>query len=284
MITVWAQMFQLGHQPFGVGFVASAAVPVSAQVMVGLVALEHPVGRNQDRVRDGDLGPAHPPAFQQPGVLGGQIVLAVHPPDRAGRLDQHRGQPFVYGLDAIMLAPTRELVGSLNQRAQDHRIAGKNPGRQVDLADGTQAGVDDLVITRRNDRRLRLSPTDWVKNGDRWTVFSPTSIGGLRVWHARSGRMITLPRDYVQTAVELGYATTVHTAQGVTADTMHGVVTGEESRQQLYAMLTRGRAANHVYLSVVGDGNPHTLLEPGNIHLRTATEPPRVQWRRVSAI
>jgi ATP-dependent exoDNAse (exonuclease V) alpha subunit len=25
--------------------------------------------------------------------------------------------------------------------------------------------------------------------------------------------------------VELGYATTVHTAQGVTADTMHGVVT-----------------------------------------------------------
>jgi hypothetical protein len=33
----------------------------------------------------------------------------------------------------------------------------------------------------------------------------------------------------------------VHTAQGVTADTMHGLVTGKESRQQLYTMLTRGR-------------------------------------------
>ena len=64
----------------------------------------------------------------------------------------------------------------------------------------------------------------------------------------------------------------MHTAQGVTADTMHGVVTGEESRQQLYTMLTRGRTANHVYVSVVGDGDPHTVLQPDNLHLRTATE------------
>jgi hypothetical protein len=52
----------------------------------------------------------------------------------------------------------------------------------------------------------------------------------------------------------------VHGAQGVTADTMHGAVTGEESRQQLYTMLTRGRTTNHIYLSVVGDGNPHTVI------------------------
>jgi len=84
--------------------------------------------------------------------------------------------------------------------------------------------------------------------------------------------MVTLPADYVQTSVELGYASTVHTAQGVTADTMHGVVTGEESRQQLYTMLTRGRSANHVYVAVVGDGDPHTVLQPNNVHLRTATD------------
>ena len=64
----------------------------------------------------------------------------------------------------------------------------------------------------------------------------------------------------------------MHTAQGVTADTMHGVVTGEESRQQLYTMLTRGRTANHLYLAVVGDGDPHTVIQPDNVHLRTATE------------
>src|SRR5215218_3990187 len=36
-------------------------------------------------------------------------------------------------------------------------------------------------------------------------------------------------------------------AQGVSADTMHGQLTGQESRQQLYTMLTRGRHANHLY-------------------------------------
>ncbi|HEX5908776.1 MAG TPA: transfer protein Tra, partial [Propionibacteriaceae bacterium] len=175
-------------------------------------------------------------------------------------------------LDAIMLAPTRELVSSLNQRAQDHRLAGTTPGRQVDLADGNAASVGDLIITRRNDRRLRITATDWVKDGHRWTILSLTSAAGMRVRHARSGRIVTLPADYVSTSTELGYATTVHTAQGVTADTMHGVVTGEESRQQLYTMLTRGRAANHAYLSAVRDGDPHTVIQPNNVHLRTATE------------
>jgi ATP-dependent exoDNAse (exonuclease V) alpha subunit len=176
------------------------------------------------------------------------------------------------GLDAIMLAPTRELVRSLNQRAQDHRLAGTVPGRQVVLADGNQGSVGDLIITRSNDRRLRISATDWVKNGDRWIILNLTRTGGLKVRHALNGRMVTLPADYVQTSVELGYASTVHTAQGVTADTMHGVVTGKESRQQLYTMLTRGRSANHVYVAVVGDGDPHTVLQPNNVHLRTATD------------
>ena len=111
-----------------------------------------------------------------------------------------------------------------------------------------------------------------MKNGDRWTILNLTGTGGLRVRHVRNGRTVTLPAGYVSTATELGYATTVHTAQGVTADTMHGVVTGEESRQQLYTMLTRGRTANHIYVSVVGDGDPHTVIQPDSVHLRTATE------------
>ena len=90
--------------------------------------------------------------------------------------------------------------------------------------------------------------------------------------HHRNGRTVRLPASYVQESVELGYATTVHTAQGVTADTMHGLVTGEESRQQLYTMLTRGRIANHLYLQVVGDGDPHSLIRPETIHPLTATD------------
>jgi conjugative relaxase-like TrwC/TraI family protein len=177
-----------------------------------------------------------------------------------------------HGLDAVMLAPTRELVRSLNQRARDHRLADTTPGREVELADGNRASVGDLVITRSNDRRLRISATDWVKNGDRWTILKLTRAGGLKVQHVQKGRIVTLPADYVGAATGLGYASTVHTAQGVTADTMHGVVTGGESRQQLYTMLTRGRTANHVYVSVVGDGNPHDVTRPDSLHSRTATE------------
>jgi hypothetical protein len=177
-----------------------------------------------------------------------------------------------HGLDAIMLAPTRELVSRLNQRAQDHRLAGAAPSRQVELADGNRASVGDLIITRGNDRRLRVSATDWVKNGDRWIILHLIRTGGLRVRHVRNGRSVTLPAGYVSAAAELGYASTVHTAQGVTADTMHGVVTGGESRQQLYTMLSRGRSANHLYVSMVGDGDPHAVLQPDNVHLRTATD------------
>ena len=111
-----------------------------------------------------------------------------------------------------------------------------------------------------------------MKNGDRWTVLKVTSSGDLTVRHHRNGRTVRLPASYVAESVELGYATTVHTAQGVTADTMHGLVTGEESRQQLYTMLTRGRIANHLYLQVVGDGDPHSLIRPETVHPSTATE------------
>ncbi len=56
------------------------------------------------------------------------------------------------------------------------------------------------------------------------------------------------PAEYVAAHVELGYATTVHAAQGSTADVMHGILTGSEDRQLLYTMLTRGRAENHLHL------------------------------------
>lgn len=62
----------------------------------------------------------------------------------------------------------------------------------------------------------------------------------------------------------LGYATTIHGAQCLTADTVHGLATGEESREQLYT--------NHVYLQVVGDGDPHGLAHTDAVYLLTAVE------------
>jgi conjugative relaxase-like TrwC/TraI family protein len=176
------------------------------------------------------------------------------------------------GLDAIMLAPTRNLVAELNRRARNHRLNGDVPDAVVRLADGNQSSAGDVIITRSNDRRLRLSATDWVKNGDRWTITGIGRNGDLRVRHNRSRLTVRLPIDYVRHSTGLGYASTIHAAQGVSADTMHGLLSGQESRQQLYTMLTRGRVANHLYLQVVGDGDPHTLIRPETLAPRTARE------------
>jgi hypothetical protein len=53
---------------------------------------------------------------------------------------------------------------------------------------------------------------------------------------------------------------------------VHGLITGKESRQQLYTMCTRGSLSNHIYLQLVGDGDPHTLIRPDTIRPSTATE------------
>jgi DNA primase catalytic core len=176
------------------------------------------------------------------------------------------------GLDSIMLAPIRDRVSELNRRARTQRLAGTVPDREVDLADGNQASTGDTIITRQNNRLLRVAANDWVKNGDRWTVVSAHPQRGIRARHTQSGRLVTLPSEYVAEQVELGYASTTHTAQGITADTMHGLLLGTESRQQAYTMLTRGRHHNSAYVVVVGDGDPHTTIRPETVKPLTPTD------------
>lgn len=163
------------------------------------------------------------------------------------------------GLEALMLAPTRDQVAALNARARDQRLDGHRPGRGIALSDGNQASAGDEIITRRNARRLRVGD-GWVQNGDRWLITQVGRDGSLDVRQQRGHRRTTLPASYVAAHVELGYATTIHGAQGTTADTCHGLLTGQESRQQLYTMLSRGRHANHAYLQTTGEGDPHNQL------------------------
>ena len=162
----------------------------------------------------------------------------------------------------------------MNARARHDRLTAGGapfPSGVVTLADGTQASVGDLVITRRNDRRLRVWPTDWVTNGQRWRVRHVHDDGRLSVQDvANPRRRVTLPADYVAEHVRLGYATTIHAAQGITADTNHTVLTGAESRQQLYVALTRGRDENHLHLAMAGDGAEDTIIRPNTTHPPTA--------------
>jgi hypothetical protein len=111
-----------------------------------------------------------------------------------------------------------------------------------------------------------------VTNGDRWRITNVHADGALDVSHASAKRRATLPADYVRDHVVLGYATTVHGAQGITADTSHVVLTGDETRQLVYVALTRGRMANHVYLDVTTGADPHAVIDPDSVRPPTAVE------------
>ncbi len=91
------------------------------------------------------------------------------------------------------------------------------------------------------------------------SVVSVRGDAALDVRHARSHRRVTLPAGYVAEHVQLGYATTVHAAQGQTVDTSHTVLSGTESRQLLYVAVTRGRRENHLYLDITIPGDDATM-------------------------
>ncbi|WP_433678187.1 MobF family relaxase [Nocardia sp. CA-119907] len=182
------------------------------------------------------------------------------------------------GRDTIMLAATHDVVTELNARARADRIArdGGSIGAECVLADGLRASAGDTIRTRRNNRRLRLGTNDWVRNGYAWTVTAVHPDGSLTAAHLRSddkvGLSVWLPADYVAAHVRLGYATTIDSAQGITADSCHVALTGGESRQQLYVALTRGIHANHVYVPTALDGNEGSFWSEPAVYPRTAVE------------
>ncbi|TFC63808.1 MobF family relaxase [Cryobacterium sp. TMT2-4] len=155
------------------------------------------------------------------------------------------------GKNAVMLAQQNVTVTDLNTRAQAYRMAsGLVSGKKSSqLRDGLAAYQGDRIVTRLNDATLRTGRgTDRVKNGDVWTVGKVHADGALTVTHAGHGGRITLPAEYVQNNVELGYASTIHRAQGMTADTAHVLADSSTSRELVYVGLTRGKEANHLYV------------------------------------
>lgn len=156
------------------------------------------------------------------------------------------------GKSSVLIAEARETVSDLNDRARTDRVlAGLVEEGGVRLHDGTRASRGDIVITRRNDRRLALG-RGWVKNNDRWIVTTANDDGSLTLRREKSRwrTTLTLPGAYVAENVELGYAITAHRAQGANVDTAHAVVSSPEmTREALYVAMTRGRESNRVYVA-----------------------------------
>jgi conjugative relaxase-like TrwC/TraI family protein len=157
------------------------------------------------------------------------------------------------GKASILIAADNDTVSMLNQRAQADRVIQGDVEAEhaVPISDGSRVGLGDTVIARRNDRALVDSSGDFIRNGTMLDVVrADKRHGSLTAVRRDTGATVSLNRDYVETSVELGYATTAHRSQGLTVDTGHTVVTqGRLTRELLYVSMTRGRAGNHAYVS-----------------------------------
>jgi conjugative relaxase-like TrwC/TraI family protein len=171
------------------------------------------------------------------------------------------------GRSSVLISDSNEAVALMNVRARSELILDGRVDalRETLLHDGSAASVGDTVITRRNDRRLRVAGS-WVRNGDRWTVVAVNANGSidLRRGRRRWGSPTRLPADYVKSHVELGYAVTSHRAQGITTDTAHVVVSSGMTRENLYVAMTRGRDSNTAYVAIDQPDVAHAGPRPGD--------------------
>jgi len=162
------------------------------------------------------------------------------------------------GLHSLMLASDTATVNELNSRARSARVtSGFVAEEGIDVAGAMTAGVNDLVVTRENDRRL-TTDTSWVKNGDVWTVAATHENGSMTVTRVSGHGSVVLPASYVAKNVELAYASTAHRAQGRTVDTAHAFASPSTTREVLYVSLTRGSESNHLYVDTHYDPDPST--------------------------
>lgn len=167
------------------------------------------------------------------------------------------------GVDALMMAGTSTQVAQLNDLAQAKmmRDGVLDPNRQFVTASGQSIHVGDVILTRQNHRGLRVNRgKDFVKNGDTWRVKEISEDGAVKVQHTGHNATITLPADYARKQVELGYARTVHRAQGATVDRAYALVDEATTRANAYVALTRGRHHNGLFVATTPTASRDDVL------------------------
>jgi hypothetical protein len=161
--------------------------------------------------------------------------------------------------------------------------------------DSCTAGVGDLIAARRNDYRLGVTNRAQYRitaiNADGSITVVPADRATTAMWSGLvetsgsdvgSGARrapIVLPASYVEADVQLGYASTVHAAQGLTVDAAHLVSDGGLDASGLYVALSRGRLRNtaHVALTAAthnGTRPAATTASGGQVRLEDAAVRP----------
>lgn len=163
---------------------------------------------------------------------------------------------------SLMLAGTNEQVAALNQKAQAYRLGNNelDPTRMITGRNDAEIYVGDVILTKNNDRRLSVHQgKDFVKNNDSWVVEGIES-GHLLARHQQHRGLAVIPADYVAESVILGYADTVHSAQGATVDTAHALLTKSTDRAGAYVATSRGKYDNRIYVGLADGDRADTVL------------------------
>jgi hypothetical protein len=173
-----------------------------------------------------------------------------------GTLEEHLDRIAADWLDlsdtgwwVAVTASSNQHVDALNNTIQQARLdAGQlDPASAVSIAGGEGAHVGEIVVTRRNDRRLTTSTGETVRNRDLWTVTATHPDRALTVTRQHGGT-VTLPADYVAEHVRLGYAATEHGHQGDTVDVGIALTSAATTHRGLYVAATRGRHDNRIHV------------------------------------
>jgi conjugative relaxase-like TrwC/TraI family protein len=157
------------------------------------------------------------------------------------------------GKDALLVCDTWEMADALNRRLHDTLTA---DGPTAQAARDQTICVGDLIISRHNNARIPVHAApgsdrdpDQVRNGNRWRVAGVDhKTNRIAAERLTDNARVVFESDYLREHVSLGYAVTVHTAQGVTADTAHAVIGETASRALAYVAMSRGRDTNHAYI------------------------------------
>ena len=177
------------------------------------------------------------------------------------------------GKDALLVCDTTEMADALNQRLHHDTIPAGAP--TITAARGHAIAVGDLILTRHNDASIPLRNTEdpaaeqnVVRNGQRWRVtrIDPDNnrLIGCRLDDNTLGAFLN---GYVREHITYGYAVTVHSAQGVTADSTHAVLSENAARAMFYVAMTRGRDTSTAYLyeRTTDQEYPHASAEARHI-------------------
>jgi conjugative relaxase-like TrwC/TraI family protein len=188
------------------------------------------------------------------------------------------------GKDSLMVCDSWEMADALNQRVHNALVG---DGPSVRAARDQRIAVGDIIISRENDISIPVHPgaehpvgqaVDQVRNGNRWRVAGiDEKTNRVAAERLTDKARVVFDGDYLRQNVTLGYAVTVHSAQGVTVGNKttpgvcHSILADTSSRAMAYVGMTRAKDENHAYvyqrISGEADHEHSRLVAGADIHV-----------------